>query len=112
MRIVKRSKLQEDTIAVSILIVGYLYLCFRGFIPCWWYEVTGLRCAGCGGCHLVQALLRGDIMEAFRYNAFIFVSAPIIVPLSLLLRDNLKTIWISYAILLVVWSIIRNIGGF
>lgn len=37
---------------------------------CFFRKLTGLKCPGCGGTRAMQALLRGDIAEALRFNLF------------------------------------------
>ena len=37
-------------------------------LKCWFYELTGLYCPGCGSGRAVQALLHGRIGQAFSYN--------------------------------------------
>lgn len=100
-----------DILIFCILTIGYLYLCFSGFISCTLYNLTGFKCAGCGGCHMFIALLKGDFQSAFEYNAFVFITA---IPLALsllLLKSYRKRILIVYGIALVAWSILRNFGG-
>src|SRR5882672_8584856 len=48
---------------------------YHFFYPqCFLYRWTGLQCPGCGGLRATHQLLHGNIVEAFRLNAF-FVSA-------------------------------------
>lgn len=45
----------------------------NGFIPCPYYTLTGLWCPGCGLTRAAHHVLRGDLVQALRYNAFIVV---------------------------------------
>lgn len=67
-----------------VLLAGLLYyafICITGIkIPCLFYEITGLNCPGCGVTRMAVALLRFDIVEAFKYQPVIFCS---ILPLSI-----------------------------
>lgn len=53
--------------------------CTNISIPCVFYEVTGLKCPGCGITRMLVALAHGDIAAAFKHNAFLFVTGPLLV---------------------------------
>lgn len=47
----------------------YLIYHFTGIgFKCPVFEITGLKCAGCGNTHALQSLLRLDILASFPYN--------------------------------------------
>lgn len=48
----------------------------RFFPSCLFHEVTGLHCPGCGNTRAAQALLNGDVAEAFRQNAYTLIALP------------------------------------
>jgi hypothetical protein len=48
----------------------------RFFPSCLFHEVTGLHCPGCGNTRAAQALLHGDVAEAFRQNAYTLIALP------------------------------------
>lgn len=61
-------------ISIEIILIIILYLI--SFAPvtkqlttCWIFENTGILCPGCGGTRCVQSLLKGDIINAFKYHA-------------------------------------------
>lgn len=65
-----------------ILAVGFAYLLLvewlgRG-IPCVFYEVTGLRCPGCGMTRMFRALAHLDFARAAHANAMGLVIAPVL----------------------------------
>ena len=66
-----------------ILGIGLAYLLFvllSGFrIPCVFYELTGLKCPGCGITRMFVSLARFDIASAFSYNPAVFITGPFIV---------------------------------
>lgn len=41
------------------------------FLPCWFNLLTGYLCPGCGGTRSFYALMNGDIISSFKYNAFV-----------------------------------------
>ena len=43
------------------------------FVPCPFRALTGLWCPGCGLTRATHHLLRGDVGQALRYNAFVIV---------------------------------------
>ncbi|MBR7161246.1 MAG: DUF2752 domain-containing protein, partial [Clostridia bacterium] len=47
-------------------------------IPCPFRFFTGLQCPGCGISRMLIALLHLDLVSAFRYNPFIFLTSPIL----------------------------------
>ena len=90
-------------------------------IPCAFHALTGLLCPGCGGTRMFKALLKGDILKAFYYNKFVFLSLPIFLVLFIdLVYSNFKNtkplinkiprwIYYIYIVLIVAFGIIRNI---
>jgi len=77
-------------IAVAILVV-LLHRVLTA-VPCPFRAVTGLLCPGCGNTGAALALLRGDIVTAFRYNALCF----------------LEFAYIAWVLLSAVISFVRN----
>ena len=84
---------------------------------CWFRRLTGLSCPGCGGTRAAGALLRGDVLAAFRYN--------MLLPLGLLVlaaeyvrllrvyfghRPYVRTL-IIFSWLVLVWAVARNVLG-
>ncbi len=107
-----------------ILFVGVLYLIFVrvvGFgIPCVFYELTGLKCPGCGVSRMLVALSRLRFVEAFWHNPCLFVTGPFL--LAYLACGDVRYIksgdrrmgkWeivaIVLLILLIAYGILRNI---
>ena len=95
-------------------------LCTGIRIPCLFYELTGLKCPGCGITRMFVSLARLDIAAAFAYNPLIFVTGPFL--LTYLACSELKYVscgsrrmghwemflWIEL-ILLLVFGVLRNI---
>ncbi|MDD5363357.1 MAG: DUF2752 domain-containing protein [Ignavibacteria bacterium] len=98
---------------------GYQY-----YPPCWFHELTGLYCPGCGGLRGTHFLLHFDFDRAFHFNPSVFISTPLIIysivyysAFLFLKKDligipvNKYTINVS-AILIALFWIARNIFAF
>ncbi|CAG0939879.1 hypothetical protein BROC_00824 [Candidatus Brocadiaceae bacterium] len=48
------------------------------YLPCWFYEVTGWYCPGCGGLRGTHDILHGDFLQALKSNLLLVVSLPLI----------------------------------
>jgi hypothetical protein len=92
-----------------------------GFYPrCALYETTGLLCPGCGSLRATHELLHGHLAAAFRLNALLVLSLPLVGWLSLLVaRRTIQNrpvplvvrpfwVWGGFAILL-LFGIGRNL---
>lgn len=109
----------------SALILGAVYTLFDPAETVWMpkcpvYTLTGLNCPGCGSQRALHALLHGDIGEAFRANALLFLFVPLIITLAVGEINNkrwprfYKAVFhpvMIYGILAIVvgWAIVRNI---
>ena len=118
----------------SLIIVGVaLLLLFFGFIyyaldpassdlfpRCTFLSWTGYKCPGCGSQRAIHALLNGDVVGAFRYNALLLISIPWIALClfaeaqrtrrpHLYARLNAPLLmWLFLAIVL-MWWLLRNV---
>lgn len=66
--------------AVIVVLTAILYFIFpKAFtmfiFPCFFHEMTGLYCPGCGGTRAVRALLNGNIVKSFLYNPIVMYFA-------------------------------------
>ena len=59
--------------APALILSACRWLLRGGGLLCWFYELTGLYCPGCGSGRAAIALLRGHVLEAFSHNALLFV---------------------------------------
>ena len=85
--------------------------------------VTGLKCPGCGITHLLLALVRGRIKEAFLSNPAVFLILPVLGTIMgraglryvrtgrFALRHTEENAVIGMAVVLVIFGIVRNIAG-
>jgi len=85
-----------------------------GFYPrCPFFEATGLLCPGCGGTRALAALLRGDIVGAWRLNALLVSLLPFAAAWGVLQlwRVEVKVprgIWVGLGIVVGLFGIWRN----
>lgn len=115
-------KLCIGTIVVVAALIYYFFSpTDSSFFPkCPFLLITGLKCPGCGSQRAIHALLHLDLGAAFRYNALLIVTLPLILALGYaeLKRNshpnlyvkihNLKLIW-GYFFLTIGWWIGRNL---
>lgn len=87
---------------------------------CYFHQLTGLDCPGCGGLRATHQLLRGNLAAAFRLNAFVVLAAPVFAwlcarflyralkgqPAGFAIRS--RWLWMGLA-LLVAYGILRNV---
>lgn len=90
----------------------------HGWMPkCLFHTLTGYECPGCGSQRMLHALLHGDLAGAWRFNAFLLCSLPLLALYvyadlhpgrlnRLLYHPVLVT---SYVLLLAAWAIGRNL---
>ena len=88
-----------------------------GFPACPFHALTGLLCPGCGSQRALHDLLHGLIGEAFRHNALLVISIPLLAVhgawgrLSKTARplSSYNAVVLGWAILIIGWGILRNI---
>ena len=120
-----RARLRQTVIKYSIVLgiaLAYLIflLCTGIGIPCIFSKITGLKCVGCGISRMFVSLFKLDIVSAFWYNPFLFITGPFL--LAYLAVGEIRYIrsgsrkmgkweiflWIELA-LAIVYGIFRNI---
>lgn len=74
-------KLAPWLLALALLVVGSLYLCFDPTHSVWapkcpFHLLTGWECPSCGSQRALHALLQGNVVQALRYNLFLILSVP------------------------------------
>lgn len=126
----EKQKRIKRTVFTTVLFIlcGIVYAIFFSLfqvgIPCVFYEVTGLKCPGCGITRGMAALLHLDFCGAIRYNAFLFLIITYAVWVYIFTALNyIRTgiykltagkefISIIFLVLLLLWGVVRNIFGF
>ncbi len=113
--------------AVALLLLAVLYAVVdpatAPFPRCPFLMATGLKCPGCGSQRAIHALLHADIAGAWRYNALLVLSLPVIAVMlfaqtmrkrnpRLYNRINSQWVILTALAVIVVWWIARNIWNF
>lgn len=113
-------------ITVLILLIGYIVykLKVMGLIQlnCPVHTLTGFNCPGCGATRMMISLSELDIYQAFRYNPLLVLSFPFYIYMYIScgksyilygrVNDKLANYILYYAIILIAFGVIRNIGWF
>jgi hypothetical protein len=95
---------------------------FSFYPTCLFYKTTGLLCPGCGTLRAIHHLLHGHIQAAFRFNALLVSSLPILAagfvqaaryraankPALVWIRPS--WLWVALVIL-IAFGILRNFPG-
>ena len=68
-------------VVAVLLVLGFIYYALDPtasavFPRCTFLSLTGYKCPGCGSQRAIHALLHGDVVSAFRYNALLLVAIP------------------------------------
>ena len=88
-----------------------------GFPACPFHALTGYLCPGCGSQRALHDLLHGNVGEAFRHNALLVVSIPLLGiqgvwgPLFKKKRplSSYNAVVLARALLIVGWGVLRNV---
>lgn len=103
------------TIAVAF---GLVYIYFndpsvKPFIPCYFHEITGLECTGCGITRAIYSLMHLNIVSAIKFNALFVFSLPLFLYCILKkIQDNdfkIKLVpLLIYVGILLIFTFVRN----
>lgn len=111
-------------LSVTILLVGAFigFLAYKGIsVPCLFYEITGIKCPGCGNTRAALALLRFDLKASFRYNLLFALEMLYLARVYVICAKNFinnkgfkyyvrpRIIDIGFFVLLILWTVIRNL---
>ena len=107
-------------LAVAVTVYALFDPATAPFPRCPFLSLTGLQCPGCGSQRAIHALLHADIAGAWRSNALLVLSLPLVALLLVAqamssrcprLHNALNSrtvIWIVFTVI-VIWWIARNI---
>ena len=112
-------------VIAALLVLGLVYYVVdpassSAMPKCSFLSLTGYKCPGCGSQRAIHALLHGDVVAAFKHNAFMLISVPWL--LLCLYAESQRTrnprlyvrlnapllIWLFLAMIL-IWWVLRNI---
>ena len=108
-----------------LMVMGVIYYALDPsssslFPSCAFLELTGYKCPGCGSQRAIHALLNGDVVQAFKFNALLFISIPWLAlciyaesqrvrnPRLYLRLNSQLLIWL-FLIMVLLWWLLRNI---
>ena len=114
-------------IVAVLLVLGVIYYALDPsgssvFPRCSFLTLTGYKCPGCGSQRAIHALLHGDVVAAFKFNAMLFIAIPWIVLClyaesqrtrnpRLYVRLNSPLLSWLFLIMVLLWWLLRNIFG-
>ncbi len=109
----------------ALLVFGIIYYALDPsqssmFPRCTFLSLTGYKCPGCGSQRAIHALLHGDVVGAFKYNALLLISIPWIALClyaetqrirnpRLYTRINAPQLMWLFLITVLLWWLLRNI---
>lgn len=112
-------------VIAALLVFGIIYYALdpsqSGMFPrCTFLTLTGYKCPGCGSQRAIHALLHGDVVGAFKYNALLLISIPWIALClyaetqrirnpRLYTRINAPQLMWLFLITVLLWWLLRNI---
>lgn len=114
--------------ALAIIAVGGMLFWFNPaqyrFYPfCFFHELTGLHCPGCGGTRALHQLLHGHVATALHANALLVISLPLFMwlgisfavgktkPQSMARPISPKWFWLLL-VLALIFAVLRNLPAF
>ena len=121
----KLDRIQRKVLLIYAVVIGlgvaYTLIIFtfgRG-IPCYFRELTGFLCPGCGTSRMMLSLIRLDIRTAFSYNPVAFISLMMWVSISVMAfigrpkfaRNSKALMGVLYAMIVAycLQGVLRNI---
>lgn len=112
-------------VIAALMVAGFIYYALDPsassvFPQCTFLSLTGYKCPGCGSQRAIHALLHGNVADAFKFNAMLFIAIPWIVLCLFAESHRLRNprlytrlnapllIWLFLAMVL-IWWLLRNI---
>lgn len=105
---------------VFLILYYVLYTYFPKYcLKCVFYEVTSLKCPGCGITRMLSSFLNFKINKGLQYNYFLGITLPFVGIMILYncyvyvlgkkFNKYFNCVCIGYLILLVLWGLLRNV---
>ncbi len=104
-------------ICIGILIF-VAYIKYNNGIPCFFYELTGYYCPGCGITRALLSLLHLDFYQAFRFNILVITLLPFFIIYSIykyIFKGKKRIpnlVWSILLIFTLCFAVLRNIPAF
>lgn len=112
-------------IVLSVIVIGKIAVSIISTlhigIPCAFFQITGLKCPGCGNTRAIISLYNGNIAMAMKYNFLIFAELLYIIWfVSCIAVNYIKSgkysayvkpgyVHVIMLIIVLIWGIVRNI---
>ncbi|MDE6048536.1 MAG: DUF2752 domain-containing protein [Paramuribaculum sp.] len=96
---------------VGIAAILLLYASFdpahNPFPRCIFLSLSGLKCPGCGSQRALHAIIHGNILQAWHYNAALMVSIPLLALLcfSGIAKNRFPTLYNRMNGRIVIWNV-------
>jgi hypothetical protein len=112
-------------VVAALLVFGVIYYAIdpstSTVLPrCTFLSLTGYKCPGCGSQRAIHALMHGDVVGAFKFNALLLIAIPWIALClygetqrtrnpRLYARINAPMLMWLFLVVTVLWWLLRNI---
>jgi Protein of unknown function (DUF2752) len=103
------------TASLAVLALFWFNPAIAGFYPrCYFHELTGWYCPGCGTTRALHQLLHGNVTAAFRLNPLAISLLPLVGHLMVRgHRGGMKPVWIWVLVgVIIVFGVVRNIPAY
>ena len=101
--------------SLAVLVLVWFNPAVTGFYPrCFFHEMTGWYCPGCGTTRALHQLLHGNVGAAFRFNALAISLLPLVGYLAARSdRGGVRPSWIWLLVgALIAFGVLRNIPAY
>lgn len=101
--------------SLAVLVLFWFNPAVTGFYPrCFFHEITGWYCPGCGTTRALHQLLHGNVGAAFRFNALAISLLPLVGYLAARSdRGGVRPSWIWLLVgVLIAFGVLRNIPAY
>ena len=103
------------TASLAVLALFWFNPTIAGFyLRCYFHELTGWYCPGCGTTRALHQLLHGNMAAAFRFNPLAILLLPLVGYFAVRgHRGGVKPIWIWVLVgVIIMFGVVRNIPAY